>query len=248
MSALFLLHGFTGDSSTWASVVEAFPGRRILAPRLFGHGPRGDADVGLSFEEEVDRLASLVRSVMFGSPARAILAGYSLGARFALGLLVRHPKLFSRAVLVGVNPGLARDEDRVERAAGDERWTHLLEAQGVAAFSDAWAAQPLFASQSRLPAETRAQERARRLQHTAAGLAASLRRHGLAQMPDWTPSLRRIEQPVTLMAGALDTKFVGIAEAIVGQFPRARFCKVEDAGHNVVLERPDAVVRALEEA
>jgi 2-succinyl-6-hydroxy-2,4-cyclohexadiene-1-carboxylate synthase len=226
-------------------VTAAFPGRRVLAPRLFGHGPHGDADEARSFEEEIDRLAALIRSE---AGAHTTLAGYSLGARFALGLLVRHPELFSRAVLIGVNPGLSLESERVERAAGDERWAKMLEGEGVAAFADAWASQPLFASQSRLSAEVQSRERDRRLSHTAVGLAASLRLHGLAQVPDWTPFVARIEQPVTLLAGALDTKFVRIAEALVGQLPRGRLHVVEEVGHNIVLERADAVVRALEEA
>jgi 2-succinyl-6-hydroxy-2,4-cyclohexadiene-1-carboxylate synthase len=236
-----LLHGFTGSPATWDEVRAALePLGAVACPALAGHGP--DAGPASSFDAEVERLARLVASAGF---AGAHLCGYSLGARLALGLLVRHPALFARATLVGVNPGLPEGGDeRAQRAEGDERWARLAE-RSREAFLAQWASQPLFASQrAASPQALGAQERARAA-HDGAALAGAMRALSLARMPDWTPFLPRLAVPVHLVAGELDAKFVAIARSMATAIAHARLTVVPGAGHNVVLERPDAIVAAL---
>ena len=242
MSPLVLLHGFTGAPSTWDALVLAAPNRRIFRPWLGGHGVR-PAPCGATFDEEIERLARAMREEGISG---AHLVGYSLGARVALGLLVRHPELFSAATLVGVNPGLATDEARAQRREADAKWIHLLETHGLELFVEAWARQTLFASQRLLPREVVEAEHARRLQHTAAGLASSLRSMGLAGMPDWSPHLPEVRIPVTFVAGERDPKFSALARTCADRTPHARFEIVPGSGHNVVLERPDAIASLLE--
>jgi 2-succinyl-6-hydroxy-2,4-cyclohexadiene-1-carboxylate synthase len=237
MSFVFL-HGFTGDGDAWAPVVERLGRPRALCPDLLGHGATGEAD---GFDGEADRLAELVRAAGLAAPH---LVGYSLGARVALALLVRHPDRFARATLIGVNPGIAEPGERAERVRGDERWAQLIEREGLERFADAWQAQPLFASQARLAPETLAAQRARRLRHSPAGLARSLRRLGLGQMPNYWPLLPSIRQPLQLVVGGDDAKFREIAERIAALRP-CTLTVVAGAGHNVALERPDAVAAAL---
>ena len=239
---LVLLHGFTGAPSSWDAVVEALPSDRpVLAPALLGHGADTDA---ATFEGEVDRLADLIRDRL---PSPVHLAGYSLGGRVALGLLVRHPSLFRTATLMGASAGLADAGARRDREAWDDAWARRLEEDGLEAFVDRWERVPLFASQATLDAESLARQRAIRLGHDPAGLARSLRVLGLAAMPDYGPALADVTVPVRLVVGARDAKFRAIAEAMATRLPRARVCVVDGAGHNVVLERPQEIVRLLQE-
>jgi pimeloyl-ACP methyl ester carboxylesterase len=53
---------------------------------------------------------------------------------------------------------------------------------------------------------------------------------------------------VKLVVGALDLKFVALAHQMAGELPRAEVIEVARAGHNLPLERPLAVARALWEA
>jgi 2-succinyl-6-hydroxy-2,4-cyclohexadiene-1-carboxylate synthase len=231
-----LLHGFTGGPASWDEVAARLPDEPIRET-LAGHGP------GLaipSFAGEVERLAARLR----GLPPMH-LVGYSLGARVALALLARHPERFSRATLIGAHAGLRDAAARAERAAADARWIDLLERRGIAAFVDAWEAQPLFASQGRLPAAVRERHRRRRLAHDPAGLAAALRGLGLAAMPDLWPALPRLRVPVGFVAGELDTKFRLIGARLRDAVPGAQLHLVRNTGHDVGLEDPAALAALL---
>lgn len=236
-----LLHGFTGSPAAWDEVRAALVKHgEVLCPALVGHG--ADAGAATDFVSEVDRLARLIRAAGFEG---AHLCGYSLGARIALGLLARHPALAARATLIGVHPGLPEHgPERDERAASDERWAQLAE-RSPSEFLAQWRAQPLFATQRALPAERQAAQDRTRAAHDGAALAHALRALSLARMPDWRASLPQIALPVHLIAGELDPKFVALARAALPRLPDARLTVVPGAGHNVVLEKPAAVVAAL---
>lgn len=236
-----LLHGYTGSPAAWDGVhaVLATQGA-VLRPALVGHGPGTGA--ASDFVAEVDRLAGLIRSAGLDA---VHLCGYSLGGRLALGLLARHPSLFARATLIGAHPGLPEgDVERDTRAASDEQWAQLAENDAQAFFAR-WAAQPMFATQQALPATVRAALQCQRAAHDAQALAGALRALSLARMPDWQPALGAVTQPVHLMAGALDTKFVALAQRLAAQIRHATLGIVPGVGHNVVLERPDVVLDAL---
>ncbi|MFW6051623.1 MAG: alpha/beta fold hydrolase [Myxococcota bacterium] len=239
---IVLLHGFTGAPRSWDPVVRALPGgARVVRPPLLGHGAADDASV-TCFDDEVDRLAAHLH----GEGVRdALLVGYSLGGRLALGLLARHPDRFARAVILGAHPGLTDPDARVERVARDERWAHMLEREGIGAFVDAWERLPLFATQARLPAAVRQGQRAIRMAHDPRGLARALRVVGLGRMPVLWDRLARVRVPARLVAGSLDAKFGALADRLAEAWGGpAEVARIEGAGHNVVLERP-ADVAAL---
>ena len=240
MTDLVLLHGFTGDATSWDEVRSLLdPSRRIFCATLLGHGEDARDPSVDTFEAEVDRLA---RAIEGRGSARVHLCGYSLGARVGLGLLVRHPRLFARATLIGVHPGLERAEERAERERSDRAWIELLEQQGER-FAGAWEAQALFASQSE---EQRRRERARRSKKDPLELARSLRVLGLARMPSFWRALPALQMEVHVIAGAEDRKFSAIAERMHALLPHGELTIVPGCGHNVPLESPATIARALE--
>jgi 2-succinyl-6-hydroxy-2,4-cyclohexadiene-1-carboxylate synthase len=240
MRRLLLLHGFTGTKSSWDEVERALDESvETLALSLTGHEKPITAPEISTFEAEVDRLESQL------SPGPWEVIGYSLGARLALGLLVRHPERFTRAMLISGRPGLETQAERDERCARDERLAQTLERNGLDAFIDSWEREPLFGSQLELPELTRQGERARRMSHDPRGLAHSLRVTGLGRMPNYWPCLAALQMPIEVLAGSLDPAFCALGEAVVGKLPKARFTRVPGAGHNLLLERPHEVARAI---
>ncbi len=237
-----LLHGFTGSSRSWSHVIgHADLDSAPITPTLMGHGQGWESRAVPSFEGEVARIAHLASS----SSRPRLLCGYSMGARLALGLLVRHPGLFDAALLIGMHPGLPSEAARAERRELDARRAHALREDGLEAFVAEWEQLPLFASQRDLPEAKRAEQRGVRVGHDPEGLARSLEVLGLAEMPDYAGLLASIGVPVTLMVGALDPKFASIADSLTEEAPQLLVSVVEGAGHNVVLQAPLAVVSAM---
>jgi 2-succinyl-6-hydroxy-2,4-cyclohexadiene-1-carboxylate synthase len=107
---------------------------------------------------------------------------------------------------------------------------------------DTWESQPIFSGQS---PEQRAAQREIRRSHSASGLIVSLRATGLGVMPCLENALGRADIPIDLLVGERDSKFVALAESVASSLPRPRLELVSGAGHNLLIERPDVVVRAI---
>lgn len=250
MSALVLLHGFTGHPASFKKILAQLPlTTRALCPVLLGHegvpeatSSAGSLATATDFTGEVDRIAAQIRAAHLG-PAH--LVGYSLGARVALGLLLRHRELFQRATLLSVHPGLQSANEQQDRVAADERWAALLSEHGLAAFLNQWEQQPLFQTQAQLPEPTRAAQDAVRRRHDSQGLAQALRVLGLGRMPDYWPELARLQLPVQLAVGALDAKFAALADRAKAVLPDGQVVRIAGAGHNLLLEAPEAVCALL---
>lgn len=243
--AWLLLHGFAGSPDGWRPVIEAAGLDLVEAPSLGGHGQPSAATVS-TFRAEVERLATRLRSRRAEDPERPwLVAGYSLGGRLALGLLIEHPELFAGAALIGAHPGLDRSEERAERRANDERWARRIEADGLERFAELWQQQPIFGSQATLAPALLAAQRRARVGHEPAALAAAMRALSLGEMPCWRGRLREVGVPVELVVGELDAKFLALSREMEDLLPCSEVRTVAQAGHNVPLERPDAVADVL---
>ena len=229
---LVALHGLLGTPALFDVLGAKLRGHRLLALSLPGHG-RPASSVPHTFEEAADVLAA-----QLGRTDPVDLVGYSLGGRLALALLERHPELVRRAVIVSAHPGLTRQSERIARLAEDEANATLVEQQGIEAFVDAWEQRPLFASQGRVAQHLLAQQRNARLSHDPAGIAASLRLHGLGRMPSWADTIAAQAPRIGLLVGALDQKFVELARELRAVTPTLAVETIPAAGHNPFLEEP----------
>lgn len=244
MKPLVYLHGFTGSPESFAAVQRHLPTAcRVFAPALAGHHG-GPATAG-AFEHEAKRLSRAI-ACEFTEPT--VLLGYSLGGRIALSLLRTAPEQFAGVVLVGVHPGLGSTAERQARADSDEEHAAFLEQHGTEQFIEQrWSRLTVLTSQAHLPPELLAIQHQQRLRHSPAGLASSLRQHGLAQMPDQRSALARFAatRPVTLITGALDEKFSTLARQLQQSEPRIAWHQLPDVGHNALLEAPERIAQLL---
>ena len=242
---LLALHGFTGTGEFWLPVANRLPGRRCIVPDLPGHGGT-DAPVPAG-EWRLDRAADEVAHLLDRlGVERFALAGYSLGGRLALSLALRHPERVAALVLVGASPGLEEDAERADRARADAALADSIEQGGIEAFSRAWEANPLFATQASMDESLRAPMRAQRLAQDPAKLAAALRAFGTGEQAPVHDRLARLAMPVLAMAGELDPKFSAIAAAMAARIPGAAVRIVPGAGHAVPLERADDCAAEIE--
>ncbi len=149
--------------------------------------------------------------------------------------------------LIGATPGIADEAERASRAAADLALADSIEREGVAAFARQWEANPLFATQAKLPPALREAMRAQRLAQDPVRLATALRAFGTGFQPPVHAELARLTVPVLLMAGELDVKFAAIAREMAGRIPGAEVCIVPGAGHAVPLERAHDCAVQLEQ-
>lgn len=238
---LILLHGFTGDTTTWAPFYEALGSHsKCYAVDIIGHG-KSDSPVEIDryrMMSVVDDLFLLMEKLGI---AKADVLGYSMGGRLALSLAQKYPTKVRKLVLESSSPGL-KEEERKERIQNDEKLAASIEARGMKDFIDYWEDIPLFKSQKTLPKAVRSRIREQRLKNSQRGLANSLRGMGTGMQPSWWEDLEKLELETLLLTGSLDEKFCRIAQRMSERLPNSRWEKVEDSGHAIHVEDPEKFV------
>ncbi|MCB9524119.1 MAG: alpha/beta fold hydrolase [Myxococcales bacterium] len=235
------LHGFTGDGQDWAPVVGAFGGRPVFAPDLLGHG-QSDVAPDPAAHRLPDQALALAQALNLDD---FDLWGYSFGGRVALSWACAGPTGVGHLGLIGATPGLADPADAAARRAADDALAGRLLGEPLPTWLAAWQATPIIATQRRIEPQARQAMQARRRAATAAGWAASLRGAGTGAMPSLWANLGALAMPVTLITGAEDEKFSGLAAQMHRLIPRARHRVLPGAGHCAHLEAPGAFSDAL---
>jgi len=239
---LLLLHGFTGNRSAFAHLRDGLTAHaEVVTVDLPGHGESPFPE-DTTFSSTLRALGELLDGLGL---AEVDVAGYSLGARLALGLAVEAGHRVRRLVLESGSPGLRRRRGRLVRRQADEALAARIEADGVAQFVEAWEALPVFAGLRTLPAERKAAVRARRLAGSPEGLAGSLRRLGLGVQPSYWSALPAVRSPTLLLTGARDAKFTALARRMAGELPLVWGHVVAGAGHAPHLEAPEEWTREV---
>ncbi|MCH8994591.1 MAG: 2-succinyl-6-hydroxy-2,4-cyclohexadiene-1-carboxylate synthase [Chloroflexi bacterium] len=237
--ALLLLHGFTGSSATWTPYLDAWRGFTAIAVDLLGHG-ESDAPPDphrYTMERCIEDLSALLDELDL---PRAAVLGYSMGGRVALRLALHAPERVSALVLESASPGIEDSSEREERVRSDGALADSIERDGIEAFVDRWQAQPLFATQARLPETVRNELRRQRLSNDPIGLANSLRGMGAGAQEPVLDRLSAVNIPTLLLVGEEDENYCALARRMAAALPCSKLEIVSGAGHTVHLEQPDA--------
>ncbi|QDP40938.1 2-succinyl-6-hydroxy-2,4-cyclohexadiene-1-carboxylate synthase [Radiobacillus deserti] len=231
---ILALHGFTGSHRTW-DFLKKRNRYRVISLDLPGHG-KTDVKRTLSMDMVCEELHYLLAVLNLSS---VYVIGYSMGGRIALSFANYYPDQVRALVLESSSPGIKEKEDRYFRIEKDEQLAQMLEHHGIESFVDFWESIPLFETQQHLPISIQQRIREERLQHTALGLAASLRGIGTGSQPSWWDSLSTLSIPVQLIVGDRDTKFVQIANAMKEKLLSCACIVVRNVGHAVHVEDPE---------
>ncbi|MFC0523930.1 2-succinyl-6-hydroxy-2,4-cyclohexadiene-1-carboxylate synthase [Pontibacillus salicampi] len=230
---VLLLHGFTGAHSTWSDFMSSHPSLHCVAIDMPGHG-RTEGDLDFTMESVCKDIATLLDYLQLDE---VHLLGYSMGGRTALSFAMIFPERVASLTLESASPGLGTVQEQLARQTKDESLAEQIEAKGVEAFVDYWETLPMFSTQQDLPYNTQHVIRKERVQHSAKGLAASLRGMGTGIQPSWWDRLSTFEQPVLLITGEKDEKFTSIAKKMENQFQNARHVEIKQAGHAIHVEQ-----------
>jgi len=173
-----LLHGFTGSTATWVSLMELLaPHCEVIEIDIVGH-VQSDAPTEVD-RYRMDRCSDDRVSVIAAlGHERAIWIGYSMGARTVLQIAVRHPRAVDALVLEGVTSGFPDAAESAVRVESDERLAERIREERLEAFVDFWQSIGLWDTQASMPKEKLAVLREQRLQSDPVGLANCLQGMG----------------------------------------------------------------------
>lgn len=241
--ALFL-HGFMGSSQDWREVTSVLSGRsRCLTVDLPGHGDSVGLPPGAyTIRGAARTLLGLLDELDVERPA---VVGYSMGARLALYLALRHPERCAGLFVESASPGLEEAAQRRARREADEERASILEMGDLEGFLVSWYRQPLFASLARREGMVEALIDIRR-RNDPSELARSLRGMGTGSQPSLWGELAGLRIPTLAVSGGMDERYAGIASRMANSSPRVRAAVVPGAGHNVRLEAPEAYLALLQ--
>lgn len=241
--AVLFLHGFMGAGEDWRDVAGALERDfRCIAVDLPGHGASTELPEAVyTMEGAAEALLELLDDLGI---ERCVLVGYSMGGRLALYVALHHPERVRRLVLESASPGLEGEVERAARRGVDEARALRLETGDFDAFLEDWYRQPLFATLARRPDLATRTIQARR-RNRVSELARSLRQMGTGRQASLWERLESLPVSTLAIVGALDGKYVEVAERMAVRTSDLRVAVIPDVGHNVHLEHPSAYAEVL---
>jgi len=246
-----LAHGWGFDHTVFEPLMRCLEGSfRLVAYDLRGHGRSEPASGRYSLRDLASDLSGLVEHLAL--PEAPVVVGHSLGAAVVQQFAVDHPDA-ARAIIIldgDLNPPANRALMEVGTlvSAWSMRLLALLVGDDAvlrvvpgmldpAAYSAQWRREHRD--------ELKQGARAFRERNHVSDLVWSLRAWGTR--PNLTRAIGSVTKPTLLMRGAKDpivtrSKLARLARAL----PDARLETLEDAGHTIVLERPDVVAELIQ--
>jgi 3-oxoadipate enol-lactonase len=236
-----LIHGFPMDRSIWAWQVESLARHyRLITPDLRGFGRSSVTQGKVTVEQWADDLAGMLDAFQITEPI--VLAGLSMGGYVAFRFFEAHRSRLAGLILCDTKAVA----DTPQAAAGRRETAERLEREGTSFLADTML--PRLLAPATLDGRPEVVDGLRRiiLAGDPAGYAATSR--GLAERPNFTPLLPRIDCPTLLIVGRQDSiSTVAEMSAMARAIPAARIVEIEDAGHVTPLEKPEEVTAAMEQ-
>lgn len=141
------LHGITANGLSWARVAHHLAGRvTLVAPDLRGRAGSRDLGGPYGLPAHVADVAALVAALELDRP---VLTGHSMGAFVAVLAAARHPRLFSRLLLVDGGIGLPipaglSAEELITAVLGPALTRLSMTFPDRAAYREFWQRHPAF--------------------------------------------------------------------------------------------------------
>ncbi|WP_295622240.1 2-succinyl-6-hydroxy-2,4-cyclohexadiene-1-carboxylate synthase [Chamaesiphon sp. GL140_3_metabinner_50] len=233
---LLLLHGWMGSCEDYCEVIELLKSHfYCIAIDLPGHGKTQTHDeTGYNF---IDTARGIIQLLDDLNIEHCAIAGYSFGGRLTLYLALEFSARFDRVILESTSPGLATASDRQARIANDRQIIDRLITGDSIEFVNNWYRQPLFVGIEKHPNFLDLIHR-RIATNRPINLAKSLQYAGLGMQPYLGDRLKTATQPILLIAGELDFKFVTIGQNIERECPNIDFKIVPNCSHNIHFQQP----------
>ena len=190
------------------------------------------------FDDLADMAAAAVGEVA-GVEGRIDVFGHSMGGRVAFEVWRQAPERVASLVVLDTGTHPAGPDELTSR----QRMLDISASVGMEALADAWL--PPMVHPDRRP-DAAFMQPLREMVMRATPEQHSRQIRALLHRPDAAPLLGTITVPALIVVGRHDEwSPVEQHERIAGSIPGARLAVIEDAGHMVTLERPEAVSALL---
>jgi len=229
-NALILIHGSGTNHTVWAlqNRFLAHRGINVFSVDLPGHG-RSEGPPLETVAQMSDWLAAFLKSAGI---SKAAVLGHSLGALVALHFGANHPKHCDSLLLAGVAGSMAVHPDLLNAAkANDPLAIELV---------DSWChASDSHLGGNSVPGSSFTGGARRLLEFQNDGvLYADL--NACNQYKDAQANFDRLTIPVTVLAAAEDKMTPArSARKLAASLESAQYVLIDEAGHNMMLERPE---------
>jgi pimeloyl-ACP methyl ester carboxylesterase len=221
---LLLLPGSLCDEWLWAQQIAAL-GREfdIQVPHFLQH----------------DSLPAMAQAVLAHAPAKFALGGFSMGGRVALEVLRAAPQRVTRLALLDATVHPVKEGEAGRR----QEMLDLAFRDGMKAVAEAWVPRMV------LPAQHANTALMQGLKDMHARFSPEVYRNemrALLNRPDAREVLSMVSVPTLIMAGRQDPiSSPAQNEALAAQIPGATLEVVEQCGHFLPVESPQALTAAL---
>lgn len=226
---LLLLPGLMCDQTFWQPLLaEPLPG---VTCRVVDYG-------------DADTLTAMAQAALAAAPPVFSLAGHSMGGRVALEVVRLAPERVERLILMDTGhlaraPGEKGEAEKAGRLA----LLAIAEKDGVRAMASEWVkgmVHPDRLGDARLIEDIVTMFERK----TAARFARQ--QNALLSRPDGSPVLVSLKAPCMVLCGRQDA-WANVAQhqAIQALVPHASLAVIEDAGHMVLMEKPEPTIQAI---
>ena len=225
---LLLLPGLMCDATFWQPLAGTLPCQVV---------DYGDAD----------SITAMAEAVLAVAPAGFVgfaLAGHSMGGRVALGVARLAPERVKKIILMDTgylprHPGPAGDTEKAGRMA----LLDVARQHGVRAMGKEWVKDMVHPD--RLNDAPLIEAILTMFERKTVDRFAR-QQNALLSRPDASPILKALRVPTLLLCGRQDS-WASVAQhtAIQVLAPHAQLSVIEDAGHMVLMERPEATIQTI---
>jgi pimeloyl-ACP methyl ester carboxylesterase len=224
---LLLIHGAGGSRLSWPPNIRRLEGHKVYAVDLPGHA--GSTSAGNGSVE--DHLESLIEWQEDLGEDTFVWVGHSLGGAIALQAAVRHSQVVSGLILVGTGAHLPVNPRVLDLASKPERFRELVNQIISWGFSPETSLGLVELSRQRMS------ETSHEILHQDFLASAAF---------DLRSQIQDIRRPTLVLCG-LEDKLTSeaLSRELATAIDGAKLEFVPDAGHMVMLEKPEEVAQAM---
>lgn len=230
---VLLMHGYSDSSFSYSRVLPLLDKKyRILAIDHRGHGDSDKPETGYEMRDFAADAAAFLDAMKVRS---AVVVGHSMGSFVAMQMALDHPSKVSRLVLVGT-AAMARNAAVEELLGVVSTLPDPVPREFVREFQVSTSSPDLPKDFLDRVVEESSKVPTRVWKKAMEGVAAR----------DYTPDLKRIRVPVTIIWGEKETVFKrDEQEPLIKGLPNAKFVVYSNSGHAPNWEEPEKFAKEL---